>query len=202
MSLDSEYRKSDHPLIEKVLNMIQSKSSIDPSYKDAIGNVINASEEIWSLSQIKRFTDHSVKHSERVLNIALNITKGLQIKLNKREMFVLVAACYLHDIGMQWGNFCEKSEEDGASLEEWNEIRQCHAERSVSMIKALLGDRNELAKMNGFRPSLTPILRYLDSIQLFSATLSNDLSAIVLAHTKDSKKKETGWNLVFNSSYP
>lgn len=191
--------KNNLTLKQKIHESICTSISFNGRYFEAMDNIVNASSEIWSLTQIKRFTDHSLKHSERVLDIALRISSGLENGLNEREMFILVAACYLHDIGMQWGHYCEKSELDGEPLEEWDTIRQHHAERSVLMIKALLGDRKSLELMNGFRPTLAPIINFLDSIQLSSAALMNDLTAVVLSHTKDSQEKESGWNIVFQS---
>lgn len=46
------------------------------------------------------FTDHSSAHSERVIDIIGKLLNG-QNNLNEDELFVLLAAAYLHDIGTQ-----------------------------------------------------------------------------------------------------
>jgi len=51
------------------------------------------------------FTDHSVEHSDRVAILAQDLAAPLAKarKLKSKEAFVLYAACYLHDVGMQNG---------------------------------------------------------------------------------------------------
>ena len=51
-------------------------------------------------SRHKHFTDHTIAHSERIINILGRILKR-QFNLNKDELFILFAATYLHDLGMQ-----------------------------------------------------------------------------------------------------
>lgn len=54
------------------------------------------------------FTDHSIKHSERILQQLNEITDELMKSedlLNEYEIFVLICAVYLHDIGMQFEKF-------------------------------------------------------------------------------------------------
>lgn len=53
------------------------------------------------------FTDHSCDHSDAVASLVSQLIGPLQSgphSLNQRELFVLYAASYLHDIGMQYEN--------------------------------------------------------------------------------------------------
>ncbi len=49
----------------------------------------------------KHYTEHGIKHSERVINILNVWMKKAEISLNALEDSILTAAIYLHDIGMQ-----------------------------------------------------------------------------------------------------
>jgi type II secretory pathway predicted ATPase ExeA len=64
----------------------------------------NVQENIWSRPLLLKYTDHGIKHSERVIKIIEQII-GQQIKtekkLNSYEIFILYASTLLHDIGMQ-----------------------------------------------------------------------------------------------------
>jgi hypothetical protein len=46
------------------------------------------------------FTDHKLAHSERIIDVLRRLLKG-QNNLSEDELFVLLAAAYLHDIGNQ-----------------------------------------------------------------------------------------------------
>jgi hypothetical protein len=46
------------------------------------------------------YTDHSMEHSKRVLGYLANIIGENVKELNSEEIYILVAGCYLHDVGM------------------------------------------------------------------------------------------------------
>ncbi len=50
------------------------------------------------------FTDHSVSHSDRLIEILTNLAQIIREdrQLSSEEAFILVASCYLHDVGMQY----------------------------------------------------------------------------------------------------
>lgn len=52
------------------------------------------------------FTDHSVEHSDRLVEIINKLIEPIseQKKLTDQELLILFASCYLHDIGMQYEN--------------------------------------------------------------------------------------------------
>jgi hypothetical protein len=55
---------------------------------------------------LPHFTDHSVSHSDRLVEIINKLISPIpeQKKLNNQELLILFASCYLHDIGMQYEN--------------------------------------------------------------------------------------------------
>ncbi len=65
--------------------------------------VRNAVTPLLASNYLNHFTDHSVNHSDQLCNIVDKLTVSLeqQKQLNPDEAFVLYAACYLHDVGMQ-----------------------------------------------------------------------------------------------------
>lgn len=64
-----------------------------------------AMEDIWSSDApriIKDFTDHGKRHSERLVSYVEKLIKAKNgDKLSEKEMYLLLAGIYLHDIGMQ-----------------------------------------------------------------------------------------------------
>ena len=70
------------------------------------GKLIDCREEVKLLlqkysSNFPQFTDHSSEHTIAVSNLASDILSDNEINsLNSDEVYVLLAACYLHDVGM------------------------------------------------------------------------------------------------------
>lgn len=77
----------------------------DDRLKTNLAEIRQAVEDIWSIDApriIKDYTDHGIKHCERLATIADKICNvgGNQI-LSELEIYLLLAGIYLHDIGMQ-----------------------------------------------------------------------------------------------------
>jgi tetratricopeptide (TPR) repeat protein len=77
----------------------------DSRLSDSLSYIRRVMEEIWASDApriVQDYTDHGVKHSERLANF---VDKLLQVKLDKdfseQEIYLLFAGIYLHDIGMQ-----------------------------------------------------------------------------------------------------
>jgi hypothetical protein len=102
----------------------------------ALGNVRQAAEEIWDAPLHRYYTDHKVTHSERVIEKLDGLTAGIMARAGHRlspsEIYVLLAAAYLHDIGMQDERYA------GGDLET---IRAEHHERTAAMIVGSVRDR-------------------------------------------------------------
>jgi hypothetical protein len=101
---------------------------LDPEQRRALGNVRAGAERIWSRPLHRDYTDHTVDHSARVIALLDGLTAGVMAthkRLSPGEAFVLLAAAYLHDIGMQDERFA------GGDLEE---IRAHHHEVTAELI--------------------------------------------------------------------
>jgi hypothetical protein len=106
-------------------------------------------ELLWKEPRVvPNFTDHGIEHCDRVLGHLLEIyqqkRKNLQ-ELNQQEIFALVAATYLHDIGMQCtihpllvkvGALVKDHYPAQYSLDEQAEVRRYHHILSAEMIQA------------------------------------------------------------------
>src|ERR1700748_857329 len=57
--------------------------------------------KIWEEQYMRPFTTHGKLHSERVERNLDSLTRPLKEPLTAEEIFILLSACYLHDIGMQ-----------------------------------------------------------------------------------------------------
>jgi hypothetical protein len=100
----------------------------------ALENVCAAADRIWSRPLHRYYTDHTVTHSERIITLLDGLTAGMMAtgkSLSPIEVFVLLAAAYLHDIGMQDERFA------GGDLEE---IRAHHHEVTAELIYCAAGD--------------------------------------------------------------
>jgi hypothetical protein len=152
---------------------IMDKFIHDPTLRSSLSLIKEALMDIWDPGVpriIKDFTDHGVKHSERLvsyLDKLLEAHKGH--KLSEREMYLLLAGIYLHDIGMQCDvvtypiiktiaeklnaefkcKFKAKASND-LSLEEQKEIRKNHHYLSAAWIKYAY-DKNDTSIGNAIR---------------------------------------------------
>lgn len=93
-----------------------------------------------------KFTDHGIKHCERMLGIF----KSLNITLNPIEDFIIKSAIYLHDIGMQINNetvlrqFASKYKLDMSQYDNIEDFIRCnhHLLSSYWIIENILGDKD------------------------------------------------------------
>src|ERR1039458_5776181 len=84
--------------------------------------VAEQAQEIWTSQHLREFTVHGSSHFFQVEANLDALTANLQRsnhKLGPEEIFVLIAACHLHDIGMQLGV---------------SDARQRHAEYAYDLI--------------------------------------------------------------------
>ena len=103
---------------------------LDDSWQRSIENVRETAQRIWARPLHRYFTDHTVEHSERIIN-HLNGLTAVMMHTDKRltpiEVYTLLAAAYLHDIGMQNERFAD------GDLEM---IRDQHHSQSAELIYA------------------------------------------------------------------
>lgn len=76
----------------------------EPKLAKALTAVRESALEIWSEQAMRAFTAHGEEHFAQVETNLDRLCSHLQktnTRLTSHEIFVLLAACYLHDIGMQ-----------------------------------------------------------------------------------------------------
>ncbi len=108
--------------------------TLDVDQRRALENVREAAARIWARPLHRYFTDHTVAHSERIIGLLDGLTAGMMTtdkRLTSTEIFILLAAAFLHDIGMQNEKFA------GGDLVE---IREHHHEQTAEMIYTVFED--------------------------------------------------------------
>ena len=104
-------------------------------------------EAIWKKPLLRQYTDHTVDHSFRIIQILDKFTDLLDKSLTADEAYVLLCSALLHDIGMQQEKFFEteavkerysedyiaEAREDDAKRDAL--IRECHHLMSAERIK-------------------------------------------------------------------
>lgn len=90
-------------------------------------------EELFKAPLHIHYTDHSVSHSQRIINVISSIISDTKIHFNDEELFILTAAVLLHDIGMQTPHY-EVFGQIPLDIESLEKIRKMHHEYSASLI--------------------------------------------------------------------
>jgi len=111
--------------LKSQLKEVSENSEWPPS----VEGVRREAKRIWERPLHRYYTDHSVSHSERIIGILNNLTKGTENSvrlLSITEVYILLAGAYLHDVGMQDERFAN------GHLEE---IRDRHHELTGELIR-------------------------------------------------------------------
>ena len=95
----------------------------DSELARSLTNIRAAVANIWAAPQHLFYTGHTIEHSDRIIEHLGRLTRDC--RLNLGEVYVLTAATFLHDIGMQ-------RIESGKSL---TDIRDEHAEIGAAWIE-------------------------------------------------------------------
>jgi len=104
----------------------------------ALDEIKLAADEIWAVRALPGFTDHSPRHSHRVADLLGQILAhfmSTNYALTKHEVFILLAACYLHDIGMQHTRLEGRTTDQPLTKSDYDKIRESHPEKSFELIK-------------------------------------------------------------------
>ncbi|MCI5143931.1 MAG: hypothetical protein D3923_00045 [Candidatus Electrothrix sp. AR3] len=106
-------------------------------------NVKQAAQKIWQEPRLGWYTDHGVGHSERIVAILDQLCSNLLMDktamkdgLRPEEVFLLLSAAYLHDIGMQDLSDLHNRSVDQQTESDWDEVRKRHPDRSQNIIAA------------------------------------------------------------------
>jgi hypothetical protein len=119
--------------LEEVLNDGATRLELPQRF----ARVRASAERIWQQQRLAWFTDHTAtRHSPRIADLLGALTERLQQtdqRLTPVEAYVLLAATYLHDVGMQ------DFRVDGRGMEQltpadYNTIRKRHPERGHELI--------------------------------------------------------------------
>lgn len=84
--------------------LIDALEDASPELAGELSGVYNAALEIWKEPYLSKYTEHGRPHFEQVARNLDSLTAPLQSSnnpLSPEEIYVLLAACCLHDIGMQ-----------------------------------------------------------------------------------------------------
>jgi hypothetical protein len=85
-------------------NLFKQLKEQDTSLAAELERIYEEALEIWKSPYLSKYTDHGKSHIDQVTRNLDNLTRPLQHSdqaLTSAEIYVLLAACYLHDIGMQ-----------------------------------------------------------------------------------------------------
>lgn len=152
--------------LEQHLRDLCKQYHLEVDLCERLERVRKSAETIWGEQRLKWFTDHrAATHSRHIIEHLGSVLEHLQNTpqaLNPHELYVLLAACYLHDIGMQ-----DFSDPDGRGVEnftdeDYKRIRRDHPKRSKELIIA----RTLRWKRDEFRIDLDPDSQYLVPIAL------------------------------------
>lgn len=95
------------------------------------------SKKIWENNFMPWFTNHDSEHSKEIISLLNQVLEPLSSSnayfLNNHEIYILLSAAYLHDIGMQHLKKSGKSI-DALTLEDYESVRKWHASESFKII--------------------------------------------------------------------
>jgi hypothetical protein len=126
-----------------------------------LAKVRQAQRRNWEPVTLKWFTDHTSEgHSRRIIDLLEQMFDGDDV-LTPNELFVLLAACYLHDLGMQYAII------DGRDIEtmdssDWGTVRKRHPEWS----RKLIIERTLVRGRDDFEIGLSPESDFLEAIAI------------------------------------
>lgn len=93
-------------MTEPTLEQQLASTSHDPAgLAQRLRYAKDSARRVWAEPRLRWFTDHTPdNHSRRIVDLLSQTLEHLQTtpeRLQPAELFILLAACYLHDIGMQ-----------------------------------------------------------------------------------------------------
>lgn len=116
----------------------------DGEYFEIYQNIKRAAQKIWENPRLNWYTGHGVEHSKRIIFHLNRLCKGLprippdtgipHYGLKPLEVFLLLAAARLHDIGMQDLSDLNNLPVDKMDENAWDEVRRRHPKRTYEII--------------------------------------------------------------------
>lgn len=128
-----------------------------------LADVRRAARATWTPVLLQWFTDHTSEgHSRRIVALLGEaLATGTPLRLTRDELFVLIAATYLHDLGMQDG-VVEDRVIDEHSAEQWDFVRERHPARS----RALIVDQTLASGRSEIRTGLADDSQYVELVAI------------------------------------
>ncbi|MCP4545487.1 MAG: hypothetical protein GY835_03340 [bacterium] len=114
---------------------------LNANQRQTLENVRRAARRIWERPLHRHYADHAAAHSQRVIALLDDLTAGMMrtdAYLLSFEILVLLAAAYLHNIGMQDERF------GGDDLET---IRATHHQTTAALIYRAVKDPAQALKL-------------------------------------------------------
>jgi formylglycine-generating enzyme required for sulfatase activity/energy-coupling factor transporter ATP-binding protein EcfA2 len=122
-----------------------------PDYTSSLDHIMEACKKIWETPHHIHYTNHGIGHSEKIIEKLSKLLTDQNVRLEPVETFILHAACYLHDVGMQCSQpdllkkvaDINKNTPFPFSYEPLEKTRAKHAELSYHMIKNPFNPQSE-----------------------------------------------------------
>lgn len=122
----------------------------EPGLAEKYDEIQKECRKLWKDIKLPWFTDHTPSHSARLVDILNKILAPLENTdyiLTPSECFVLLASCYLHDLGMQ-DLRVDDIPVDKLTESEYERIRKEHAQRSYEIIRQAVTRENSATSIN------------------------------------------------------
>jgi len=181
----------------------------DDKFITCIGNIRLKAEKIFADSLLPHYTRHDVKHSETIIKRIGELLEEHPEKLNEQERFILIAAAYLHDIGMQYPTYSGLPLKVNYTIEELEEVRKNHHEASYTIIRESVKNDAKiklgLYNCEYYADSIANVARYhrkLDINKLENTSLSgkNVRLKLLAALLRLSDALDLGWDRVITDT--
>jgi len=121
-----------------VIDLESELETLNPILSGKLAQIKTATSKIWNPAKLRWYTDHGTSHSQSIIRLIGEIIEYLYKKqfnvLSDDELFVLLASCYLHDIGMQDLRIDGKTSEN-LQPQDFKLIRKLHPRRSSELIR-------------------------------------------------------------------
>jgi hypothetical protein len=106
--------------------------SENTSLWERLQRIKTAAAEFWKEKKLRWYTDHGIEHSRSILDMIERMLHPMNVMLSAEELYILISASYLHDIGMQ--DLRISGAEGALNAEQEKIVRRTHPERSVDLI--------------------------------------------------------------------
>jgi len=145
------------------------KLNLTGHFKSGLELIIERVKVYWETPLDSWFTQHNWNHSDRIVEHINSLLSTSNIVLEKEERFVLLAAIYLHDIGMQLPEYAQLPKKTTYTSGDLEEIRKNHHESSyAAIIDSIKGRKINLGLNNylDFVSAIAEVARYHRKLDL------------------------------------